>query len=164
MSQSCFHIISSWKSIIVIFLWRYSEKTYPEVSCWRGRSCDKFDAFILSQLLSFHNFISDLSLTIVIVLFGQDTVPVGRSDRKKDHHHYITKSITSSSRIFPLSQTSFPPREYNLNHLKHPSEILGTVKDISLLKPCIFQGCLWNASLWQISSIWGVATVLDVSQ
>ena len=92
MSQSCFFLISSWKSIIVIFLWRYSEKTYPEVSCWRGRSCDKFEAFILSQLLSFHNFISDLSLTIVIVLFGQDTVPVGRSDRKKDHCHTITTS------------------------------------------------------------------------
>ena len=59
------------------------------------------------------------------------------------HHQIITDSALSSS-----WQTFFPPSEPS----EAPPEILLMVKDISLLKPWVLQGCFWNDNLWHFSS------------
>ena len=70
--------------------------TYPEVSCGRGRSCDKFDAFILLCTdLVFCYYFCDFFVTTSISLYGGNTVvPPERFTFKKSlsHHHNIMLS------------------------------------------------------------------------
>ena len=96
-------VLSFSHFIFAIFLWqRYSEdvwKTYPEVSCGRGRSCDKFDAFILlfTDLVSYYS--CDFFVTTSISLYGRN----GHRKKSLSHHHYITVSDTITVSITNVS-------------------------------------------------------------